>query len=173
MPSQLLVDYLSRCKVPFELLQHPVAYTAPEVAEAAHIQGACFAKAVMVKIADELAMVVIPAHFHLEPALLSDAFDGRRVRLAVEREFRHRFPRCETGAMPPIGHLYGVASYMAPVFDERADIAFNAGTHTEIIRMAFADFRRLSHADMLDVGVLPPLAGPAATSAHRRAALGR
>lgn len=156
MPSQLLVDYLNRSNASFQLQHHPVAYTAAEVAQAAHVQGAHFAKVVMIKIDDELAMVVIPAHFHLELDLLQDSFDGRSLRLAEEREFRHRFPRCETGAMPPFGHLYGVVTYVVTLFDEDSDIAFNAGTHTEIIRMGFRDFLRLAHADVLEDGALPP-----------------
>jgi Ala-tRNA(Pro) deacylase len=45
--------------------------------------------------------------------------------------------------MPPFGNLYGMEVYAAPSLQENGEIAFNAGTHTEIIKMRYSDFERL------------------------------
>ena len=65
------------------------------------------------------------------------------VKFASEDEFRQRFPDCETGAMPPFGNLYGMDVYVAESLTGHEEIAFNAGSHTEVIRMRFKDFERL------------------------------
>ena len=53
------------------------------------------------------------------------------------------FPGCEVGGMPPFGNLYGMDVYVSKLLAEDEEIAFNAGSHTELIRMAYKDFERL------------------------------
>jgi Ala-tRNA(Pro) deacylase len=166
MADQLLIDYLKRSHAECCLKTHSAAFTAQEIAECSHIHGRNFAKVVMVKIDGELSMIVLPAHFHVDLEMLRDVLAVGSVELATEREFRHRFPRCETGAMPPFGHLYGVMTYMVPVFEEGEDIAFNAGTHTEIVTMPYAEYLRLAHVMEISSGIMPP--GLTPPSMHRR-----
>lgn len=160
MPAELLIEYLDRRNARYSRHQHSVAYTAPEVAQSSRINGHCFAKVVMVKVDGELAMVVLPAHYHVELKVLAQALAVDSVELATEREFGHRFPRCEIGAMPPFGHLFGLQTFMVPVFEEGREIAFNAGTHTELIRMPLEDYVRLAHVTEVADGIIPPALTP-------------
>ena len=57
-------------------------------------------------------------------------------KLADERELELLFPDCEPGAMPPFGPLYGQDVYVDIGLAAVEEIAFNAGTHTEAIRMS-------------------------------------
>jgi Ala-tRNA(Pro) deacylase len=72
-----------------------------------------------------------------------------QVKFASEAEFQQMFPDCETGAMPPFGNLYGMDVYVAESLTHNDEIAFNAGSHTEVIRMAYRDFERLVHPKVL------------------------
>ena len=63
--------------------------------------------------------------------------------LATEPEFKNLFPECELGAMPPFGNLYDLPVFVAEPLTKNNEIAFNAGTHTELIRLSFADYERL------------------------------
>ena len=45
--------------------------------------------------------------------------------------------------MPPFGNLYGMEVYVAQALTDNEEIAFNAGSHTEVIRMGYKDFERL------------------------------
>jgi Ala-tRNA(Pro) deacylase len=65
------------------------------------------------------------------------------VELATEQEFRNKFPGCELGAMPPFGNLYDMEVYVAESLSVDEEIAFNAGSHTELLRLAYHDFQRL------------------------------
>ena len=95
------------------------------------------------KVDGRIVMAVLPASYRLILDLLKEAAGAKHVMLASEQEFRHMFPGCEIGAMPPFGNLYGVDVYVSESLAEDEEIAFNAGSHTELIRMSFRDFERL------------------------------
>lgn len=158
MTGQLLIEYLDRRRADYLLQPHHVAYTAPEIAQHSHVAGNTFAKVVMVKVDGELAMVVLPAHYRVDLDALTCTLGVNHITLATEQEFGYRFPRCEIGAMPPFGHLYGLDAFMISVFGCSTTIAFNAGTHSEIIRMPMAEFLRLACPTEVGAGALSPAA---------------
>ena len=143
MPVQKLREFLDSNHVKYVTIGHSVAYTAQEIAASAHIRGKELAKAVMVLIDGELAMAVLPASFQLDLDRLKEVANAAAVRLATENEFKDKFPGCETGAMPPFGNLYGMKVFVDDTLAEDEEIAFNAGTHSELIRLAYADYQRL------------------------------
>jgi Ala-tRNA(Pro) deacylase len=143
MPAKRLKEYLDRERIKYVSIQHSPAYTAQEVAASAHIPGRDMAKTVIVKIEGVMAMVILPANRKVVLAELRELVDADRVTLASEEEFKARFPDCEPGAMPPFGNLYGMEVYVAPNLAQEEEIAFNAGTHTEVIKLRYEDFDRL------------------------------
>lgn len=65
------------------------------------------------------------------------------MSLAKESEFKDQFPECEIGAMPPFGNLYRMDVYVDESLTKDEEIAFNAGSHYELLRISYADFQRL------------------------------
>lgn len=143
MPATKLKEFLDAQHVKYSVLTHSTAYTAPEIASLAHIRGQEFAKTVIVKIDDRIAMAVLPASRHVDLSLLRTAAKAKTIRLVPEGEFHDLFPGCETGAMPPFGNLYDIPVFVDESLTKDHEIAFNAGTHSELIRMSYADFARL------------------------------
>ncbi len=143
MPARKLKEYLNSQQIKYVSIQHSPAYTAQEVAACAHVSGRDFAKTVIVKVEGTPAMVVLPANRKVVLSELREILGAEKVRFATEEEFQNLFPDCEIGAMPPFGNLYGIEVYVAPSLAEEPEIAFNAGTHTEILKMAYLDFERL------------------------------
>jgi Ala-tRNA(Pro) deacylase len=143
MPLQKLTDFLDREGVKYVRIMHSPAFTMSEIAHQAHICGKEVAKTVMVRLDDQLVMAVVPSSSKVDVETLRSLTGADTVTLATEKEFEDYFPGCETGAMPPFGNLYGMEVYVAPELAEREQIAFNAGSHTELIRLAYADFERL------------------------------
>ena len=143
MPVQKLKEFLDSQKVKYVTIYHSPAFTAQEIAASAHVPGKELAKTVMVKIDGKMAMAVLPASFRVDMDLLRDVTGASSVELAGEKEFKDMFPACEVGAMPPFGNLYDMDVYVADVLAEDEEIAFNAGSHTELVRLAYADFERL------------------------------
>jgi Ala-tRNA(Pro) deacylase len=144
MPINRLKLYLDDHKVKYVTIKHSLAYTAREIAESAHIQRRELAKTVMVNIDGKMAMAVLPATEKASLRLLKRAAGASKVTLASEDEFRDRFPECELGAMPPFGNLYGMEVFVAESLRENREIAFNAGSHVEVIKLAYQDFDRLA-----------------------------
>jgi Ala-tRNA(Pro) deacylase len=145
MPVRKLKEFLDREKIKYVSIVHSTAYTAQEVAASAHVTGKELAKTIIVELDGEMAMAVLPAKRKIVVQDLRDITGSDQVKFASEEEFKKRFPDCETGAMPPFGNLYGMEVYMAESLRENDEIAFNAGSHTEVIKMAFKDFERLVH----------------------------
>ena len=144
MPVAKLKEFLDSNHVKYVSIAHSVAYTAQEIASVTHIPGKELAKVVMVKIDGNLVMAVVPASRQVDLDRLRVLAEGKTVSLAGEKEFKDRFPDCETGAMPPFGELYGIPVYVDSSLAEDEDIAFNAGTHRELIRLSYQDFVRLA-----------------------------
>jgi Ala-tRNA(Pro) deacylase len=143
MIASRLKDFLKREGVEFTTASHSPTYTAAQTAEAAHVSRREFAKAVMVKIDGRLAMAVLPASEKLDMALLKHAAGAKDVYLAPESEFDKWFPGCEPGAMPPFGNLYGMAVYASRSLAADEEIAFNAGSHAETMRIKYKDYDRV------------------------------
>ena len=143
MPVRKLKEFLDQNGVRWVSIIHSPAYTAQEVAASAHVRGRDLAKTVMVKVDGKPVMVVLPASQRVDFQVLREVTGGQNVVLASEAEFRELFPDCEAGAMPPFGNLYGMDVYVAPKLAEDEEIAFTAGSHTELMKLRYADFERL------------------------------
>ncbi len=143
MPVAKLKEFLDAQGVKYVTISHSKAFTAMEVAESAHVQGREMAKTVVLNVDGKLAMAVLPAVQKVDLDLLRRNLGATSVELAREQDFRADFPGCEVGAMPPFGNLYGMEVFVEPRLAADKEIAFNAGSHTELIRMAYKDFERL------------------------------
>ena len=151
MPTSRIREFLFENGIAHQVIPHPLAFTATSVAGAAHIPGKEMAKTVVVNLDGHLAMAVVPANRKVDLERLRQATGALSAELADEREFAADFPECEPGAMPPFGNLYGMEVYVEPHLAADPQIAFNAGTHTELIRMTYKDFERLTHPKLVDM----------------------
>jgi Ala-tRNA(Pro) deacylase len=151
MPLSSLREFLDKHSIKYLVISHSLAYTAQGIAALTHIPGKELAKTVIVKIDGKPAMAVVPASFHVDLRLLKRATGAQNVELASEDEFKGLFPECETGAMPPFGNLYGIDVYADETLAQDTEIAFNAGSHRELIRLAWEDFHRLAKPNMIQL----------------------
>jgi Ala-tRNA(Pro) deacylase len=145
-----LKEYLDENNIKYVKISHSPAYTAQEIAASIHIPGKELAKTVIVKVQDGYAMVVLPAPHKINFDLLKEAMGMQEIRLANEKEFKDIFPDCEIGAMPPFGNLYNLPVYVASALSEDEEIVFNAGTHTDAIRMSYSDFEKLAKPNVAE-----------------------
>ncbi|OGU27518.1 MAG: deacylase [Ignavibacteria bacterium GWA2_35_9] len=143
MPAKKLKEFLDENKIKYVSITHSSAYTAQEIAASAHIPGKELAKTVILKVDGKMIMAVLPASFKVDFNIFKETTGASNIRLADEHEFVDKFPGCEPGAMPPLGNLYGIDVYVAKSLSDDEDIDFNAGTHTELIKMTYKDFKRL------------------------------
>jgi len=141
--TKKLKELFDGTKIPYEVYNHPLAYTAQEIAQRQHFSGDRMAKVVMLRVDGKLVMAVITANQKIHLPTVCESLNARDVRLATEDEFVARFPDCEIGAMPPFGNLFGVPVYVDPRITEDESIYFNAGNHVQTVCIRYKDFDQL------------------------------
>ena len=129
--------------LPFLSVNHPLAYTAQEIAAHQHVSGKEMAKVVMLEADELLVMGVIPGSRKISLERAKASLGANMIRLATEEEFIARFPECEIGAMPPFGSLFGLHVFVDPELEKDEYIYFNAGNHVQTVRLKYKDFQRL------------------------------
>lgn len=149
MPARIIKEFLDQNHLKYVSIKHSRAFTAQEIAASAHIHGKKIAKTVVLKINGKLAFAVLPASYKVDLDMLRDALGSDNIRLANEQEFKDKCPGCEVGAMPPMGNLFNINTYVAASLVEDGEIAFNAGNHTELIRMQYNDYEKVVNPKIL------------------------
>ena len=153
MPLKRLTNYLDEHDKKYVVIKHSKAFTAQEIAASAHIPGKEMAKTVIVKVDGDLKMLVLPSTHDVDFEQVKKELDAEEVELASEQEFNGLFPDCELGAMPPFGNLYDMETIVAESLTDDQVIAFNAGTHRELLRVSYDDFVELVEPKIIPVSV--------------------
>ena len=136
-------QYLDAQHAQFDVLEHAPTMTAMQSAEVCHIPAGQLAKAVLLDIADDHLLAVLPADHRIQLADLRSEL-GERPRLSTEREVEGIFDDCAMGAVPPLGSIYGVELIIDDRLREQPDIYFEAGDPRSLIHMDRAEFSRLT-----------------------------
>ncbi|PYK32733.1 MAG: deacylase [Verrucomicrobia bacterium] len=158
IPKQL-IDCLNENKVRYEILHHPEAVTAQRLAQAEHVKGRHHAKVVILKSGEQHLMTVLPADCQIDLEKVGKVI-GKTASLGKEPEFKSLFPDCAIGAMPPFGNLYGLPTYVDKHLAEQDYIVFEAGTHTDAIKMSYRDYEKIVKPQVEDLAIkLQPMKG--------------
>lgn len=131
--------------MPYTAFRHPPAFAAQREAAVSHVPGRSWAKVVVCFADAELILAVVPAHLMVDLDALRVLSGAAVMRLAREDEFTSLDPDCEPGAIPPFGTPLGQRVFVDRHLVGETDMVFNAGTHTDAIRMHYLDFAVLAH----------------------------
>lgn len=143
--NERLAHLLDEEGVSHRVVSHREMFTAQQVAAASHLSGRVLAKVVVLRDAGgEDLMLVVPASTRVDLGSVAGALGRVGLRLATEPEVARLFPDCETGAMPPFGHLYEMPVYLDACLEKVDEIYFQAGNHHEVVGMALSDYLRLA-----------------------------
>src|SRR5689334_18432980 len=151
IPRQL-IECLDQNNVQYEILHHTEAVTAQRIAQAEHVKGRHQAKVVMLKSGDQHLMMVLPADHHIDLEKVEGVL-GRPVSIDKEEDFGSLFPNTAIGAMPPLGNLYGLTTYVDKRLAEQDYIVFEAGTHTDAIKISYADYEKIVKPKVEDLSI--------------------
>jgi len=132
-------NYLADHDIAYDVLTHPHTMTSSESAQASHVPGARLAKSVVLEDEDGYVMVVLPSDRHVDLGELHRLLN-RKLGLASEHELVGLFSDCEFGALPPLGHVYGIETLVDEAIAEQAEVWFEAGDHEQLIHVTHEDF---------------------------------
>jgi Ala-tRNA(Pro) deacylase len=144
-------DFMETNGVDYEVIAHPVTYTAQETAASVHRPGREVAKPVLITDGENYALAVVDAPHQVDLNKFARASGMEGAMLADESVMRELFPDCEPGAMPPFGNLYGIKVFCDSNLQEDDTITFNACTHYEAVRMKWEDFKRIVKPVIVDI----------------------
>lgn len=144
---------LREAGVKFGKRQHPVAYTAQELAAEEHVSGDEVAKPVVVQAGEKNVMCVLPASCKIDLGKLAKALKVKSCRLVSEGDMAKLFPDVEVGAESPFGKFYGLETLVDKRLADREKITFTAGSHRSAIQMDYADYARLAEPAEADFAV--------------------
>lgn len=130
--------------VDHEVMEHPEAFTAQEEAAATHTPGRNWAKTVAARLDEEPVLLVLPALRRVDLHRLKEVTGCGEAELLGEEEMRRAYPDCETGAMPPFGHLYGQETFVDESLREDEYIVFHAGDHRTAVKMPYGVYEELA-----------------------------
>jgi Ala-tRNA(Pro) deacylase len=152
MRSPSLDRLLVRTRVPYTTFRHPPAFTAQAKAALSHVSGRSWAKSVVCVADGEPILAIVPAHCLVDLEGLARLADARFVRLAHEAEIRDLYPDCEVGAIFPCSSPSLVRMYMDRQLVGDPELVFDAGTHSDAIRLDAHDFAELAHPVIGNIG---------------------
>jgi len=162
--ARSLHELLDNSGIEYQILHHERDFVAPNTAAHTHTPGREFAKTVFLQIDGRFAVCVLPATHHVSLRKLARSIQAEDVRLASEHEIAELCPDCEIGAAPPFGNLYGLPVYASPVLARDEWITFNAGTHSDAVRMRYEDFAKLAQPVVAPMSRHEDEFGPAPTA---------
>lgn len=139
-----LAQVLRAEEIPFEQIDHDATYTAQRLADVTNCSGHNVIKPVLVKSDRQFALCIVPAFAKVNLSSAAAAMGVAEVRLGSESELADLFPDCEIGAEPPVGKWFGIPTFMDSSLLEDEYVVFQAGTHTNAIKMRRDDFEKLA-----------------------------
>jgi Ala-tRNA(Pro) deacylase len=137
-----LEEFLSEYNASYDVIPHPHTGSSMETAEEAHVPGMRLAKAVVMRDDGRYVMVVVPSAEHVDMSLLRQQF-GHEIAMASETELVDLFPDCETGAVPPMGPAWGMATYVDESLLTGHEVYFESGDHESVVRVSGDQFEKL------------------------------
>ena len=142
--------YLTEHEIPWDAVAHPPTGCALDAAHRAHLAPGELAKAIVLEDDYGYVVAVIPADRRLDLAKVRAALD-RDLEIASEGRSARLFPDCETGAVPPMGEAYGLATVWDASLGERPHVYFEGGDHRTLVHVSGRAFSGLmSGADRID-----------------------
>lgn len=151
--SKKVKELLEKERISYQVLEHRLAYTALEVAQAQHLPGHQVVKSIVVGVDGSWILCVLASTHKIDFEKLKRELKAKEAHLATEGDVSRLFPGFEIGAMPPFGQLAGIKVYVDKNLEENDSIAFNAGTHTDLLKIRLKDYLKAFHPQFIDFGV--------------------
>ena len=148
--TEQILSLLQENSVVFELLEHEPVFTSQEAAEVRNTLPEQGAKALIVKAADEFAMLVLRGDQRTENSKVRQLLGSKHLRFADKEELLH-LTGCLPGSVPPFGQLFGLRVLMDVGLTAFDEVTFNAGSHTVSLKMSCQELVKLSGAEVVSL----------------------
>jgi len=143
--SKNILKYLADHNMHYQTFEHQNSTKALLDAHTIHCSENQMAKVVVCKVDRKNAMFVLPSNELIHLGTLKDELGIKKVKWLKEDKLKEIFSDCDIGAMPIFGDLYNIPVFCSDHFDINKDIYFNAGTHTDAVKIPMQEFIDVTH----------------------------
>lgn len=142
-------EWLRGQGVAFREVHHEPTYTSEQSAAARGEDVRVGGKALLLKVGDEFKLFVLSAALKLDSDAVKRRFGVKRVRFATADELKE-LTGLVPGSVPPFGRpILPFELFVDDSVFANERIAFNAGSLTDSIVMAAAEYRRVAGGEGL------------------------
>jgi len=149
-----LTTFMDDHHIHYTALYHAQTSTALSSAVKVDCGQKQMAKVLILEIDGKNTMCVLPSNEKLHMGILKEELGARKVKMFSENDLEEKFDDCEIGAMPAFGNLYNMNTYVSTHFQKDQAIYFNAGTHSDTVRMPYSEFIDNTEATVANFSVL-------------------
>ena len=137
-----IIEKLKDNGVEFEHKEHEPVITSEDAAKIRDSDTSMGAKALLFLADKKPIVVVVPGNKKLDLQKFKKLYNIKDMSMANKEQLK-KITGLERGAVPPMGSVFDLATYMSNDFMHKDNIAFNAGSRTNSIYMKAPDLIKL------------------------------
>lgn len=135
-------ELLDKNNIQYELTHHEPVLTSEQAAEVRGDSLKQGAKAILIRAKGNYYLIVLSAVKRINSKKLKKILKTKSLSFASDEELKKQ-TRLTKGAVPPFGNLFDLETYVDKSLLENEEISFNAGSHTDSIKMKTKDYIKL------------------------------
>lgn len=140
-----IIQLLQSNRIKYQALEHEPTPTCEDSARVRGTSPGQGAKALVCYADKKPILIVLPCSRKLDPKLFKSLFTVRDLRFATPEEVM-QLTALEIGAIPPLGHIFNLPTYVDQTLSAEEQIAFNAGDRTKSVIMSYPDYASINQA---------------------------
>lgn len=140
-----IIQLLDSRQIKYQALEHE---PTPTCEDSARVRGTSMdqgAKALVCYADKKPILIVLPCSRKLDVKTFKTLFAVRDLRFATPDEVI-QLTGLQIGAIPPLGNLFNLPTYVDQALSTEERIAFNAGDRTKSVIMSYPDYASINQA---------------------------
>jgi len=138
-----IIKLLEENKVEYDLIVHQPVYTSQDAARIRDTNIHQGAKAIIFTADQKPILIVVPGDYRIDTKKFKKEYQIRDLQMMKPEEIKE-LTGLEIGAIPPFGNVMGLPMYVDQELLKNDWISFNAGAHTQSVKMKARDFIHLA-----------------------------
>lgn len=145
---QKIIKFLEKNKIKYQTIKHRTVYTAFDKSQTLKVPQKIIAKVLVLKMDGNLAIVLIAANKNLDLKSLKKVAKIKKIEFVSEKIIKNKFKGIKVGAIPPLGNLWQVPTFIDRSLTKEKEIIFSGGNYNFSIKVKTKDLAKIS-ADLV------------------------
>lgn len=146
---------LEKAKIKYEVVKHRTVYTAFDKAATLKVPQKIVGKTLVMKVDSQgksaapcgidkkVTLVLIPANKNLDISKLRKAAKAKKISFINESWIKKNLKGIKVGAIPPLGSLWGLSTFVDKLLTNLPKIILNSGDHKFSIKVKGNTLKKL------------------------------